>query len=89
MLPGASIGPDFCIIIDSIKLEMYDSEQLTSYYNHTIMEDTAHLSINWGISRWNERACARWIVADAQLGEHIMRALISLRRPGLIEQGSG
>ncbi len=32
-----SAGAEFCIIIDSIKLEMYDTVPLKSYYNHTIV----------------------------------------------------
>jgi len=49
----SDIGPGFCIIIDSIKLENYGGEQLRSYYNHTIV-DSGKLSLNWGVAQYFE-----------------------------------
>ncbi|WP_118973763.1 T9SS type A sorting domain-containing protein [Taibaiella koreensis] len=44
------VGPEFCIIIDSIKQEDYGGTQLMSYYNHTIGPDNKP-SLGWGTTR--------------------------------------
>lgn len=41
-------GMDFSYIIDSIKTEYYDTIQLRSYYNHTLLPSGSSNSINWG-----------------------------------------
>lgn len=35
---SSEMSAEFCIVIDSIKLETYDTVQLKSYYNHTVLD---------------------------------------------------
>lgn len=48
-LTGSAISPEFCIIIDSIRLETYGSQQLKSYYNHTVTSANATSCLSWGL----------------------------------------
>lgn len=41
----------FCYVVDSIRMALYDTSHLKTYYTHTLIEHT-YYSINWGKLYW-------------------------------------
>lgn len=41
----------FCYVVDSIRMALYDTSHLKTYYTHTLMEH-AYYSVNWGRAWW-------------------------------------
>lgn len=47
----SGIGSDFCFIVDSIRLQVFDTAHLRTFYTRSLFAQNNNYSINWGIGK--------------------------------------
>ncbi len=68
-IPAGSPDSNFCFVVDSIRLRLFDTTHLRTFYTRSLFEESDNHSINWGIGQYVPGSPASWV----SLGQYTER----------------